>query len=882
MDAARWERLQALFHEAAELCGHEREAYLAARAGSEGELIAELRAMLDEDERGSSILDRGLAGAAHDVLDDGGGLPPGEFGAYRAVALLGEGGMGVVYLGERADLGSRAAIKVLRDAWLSPARRERFAAEQRTLAQLEHPAIARLYDAGTLRDGTPWFVMEYVEGVPITEFCRSSAADVPRRLAIFRAVCEAVRHAHRHLVVHRDLKPSNVLVRADGTVKLLDFGIAKQIEATNPRPDQTRTIARLMTPAYAAPEQLRGEPVGVHTDVYSLGVLLYELLAGRLPFDLAGCTASEAEQIVLTQEPERPSVAAGRAASGATTGLAASRAQWADLDVLCLTAMQRDPRRRYASVEALVRDVDHFLEGEPLEARPDGARYRAAKFLRRNWRPVAATAAAFLLIAAGSAFYGVRLAEARNAAVAEAARTGRIQRFTLSLLAGGEEEVSPADSLRVLTLVDRGLEEARQLDGEPAVQTDLIQTLGGIYHRLGRLERADSLLSEALERSRARLGPDHPDVAAALVAMGLLRSTQARFEEAEGMIRDALALERRTLAADHPAITEATAALGEVLVERGAYDRAIEVLGELVRLRSAAGETPEFASALNDLADAEFYAGHYEIADSLNRDVLRMYRELYGERHPKVAAALINLGAVQQERGNYEEAEGLQRQALEVNLEWHGPDHPETAASLTLVARALLFQNRFDEAEELLRRSLTIRERVFGGMHPSVASTVNELGSIALQRRRFDDAEAAFRRMTEIYQAVYDGKHYLVGIALSNLASVYLAREQYAAAEPLFRQALATYDVTLEPDHLYTGIARIKLGRSLLRQRRLEDAARETRAGYDIVSAQSSPSVSWLTSARTDLVAAYEGLGRADEAARFKAELADTARATPN
>jgi tetratricopeptide (TPR) repeat protein len=880
MDAARWEQLQTLFHAATALSRADRAAYLTARAADAPDLIAELTAMLEEDERADSILHRGLAGAASDVLGDDAVLPPGEFGAYRPVRLLGEGGMGIVYLGERADLQSRAAIKVLRDAWLSPARRERFAAEQRTLAQLEHPAIARLYDAGTLRDGTPWFVMEYVEGVSITEHCRTTAAGLNERLALFRAVCEAVRYAHQHLIVHRDLKPSNVLVRSDGTVKLLDFGIAKQIEATNPKPDQTRTIARLMTPAYAAPEQLRGEPVGVHTDVYSLGVLLYELLSGHLPFDTTHKSASEIEQLVLQQDHERPSAVATR--GGSAPARSASRSEWADLDVLCLTAMQRDVGRRYASAEALLRDIDHFLRGEPLDARPDGARYRAAKFLRRNGRAVAATAAAFVLIAGGGSFYGVRLAEARNAAVQEAARTQRIQRFTLSLLQGGEDEVSPADSLRVLTLIDRGLEEARMLDAEPVAQTDLLRTLGGIYHKLGKLERADSLLAVVLERTRGRFGPDHPDVAASLLALGLLRSTQAKYEEAESMVREALEMERRTLAPDHPAVVEATAALGQVLIERGAYEPAIAVLTDLVRLRSAGGESAELAGAINELADAQFYAGHYDVADSLNRNLLGAYKRLYGERHPKVADAILNLGAIQQEKGAYVEAEGLQREALTINVEWYGRDHPETATSLTLLARALLFQNRFGEARELLLESLAIRERVFGPVHPSVASTVNEIGSIALQRREFDDAEAAFRRMTDIYQQIYDGKHYLVGTALSNLASVYLNRGDFAIAEPLFRQAIAVFDDNLEPNHLYTGIARIKLGRSLLRQSKLEDAARESRAGYDIVSAQASPAVSFLTAARTDLAAAYEGLGRGKEAARFKAELADTARATPD
>jgi serine/threonine-protein kinase len=873
MDAERWERLQALFHEAADLAQPDRKAFLDRCAAEQPELIDELGAMLEEDASASSILDRGLAGSAGNVFGRSEGPLPGELGAYRIVRLLGEGGMGVVYLAERADLGSRAAIKLLPDAWLSPSRRERFAVEQRVLARLEHPAIARLYDAGTLADGTPWFVMEYVEGVPITEHCARTGASVRERLAIFRSVCDAVRHAHQRLVVHRDLKPSNVLVRADGTAKLLDFGIARQLEDADSKADATRTGLRLMTPAYASPEQLRGEPVGVHTDVYSLGVLLYELLADRLPFDGAGRSPSELEQLILHRDPEQPSVQAARAGLAAR----ANRGQWADLDVLCMTAMHREPERRYASADALIRDVDHFLAGRPLEARPESARYRVGKFVRRHRRPVAATAATILLTTTLGIVYTVRLAEARNVAVAEAERTQRIQRFTMSLLAGGEEEAGPADSLRVLTLVDRGLAEARTLAADPAAQTDLIRTLGEVYHRLGRLERADSLLGEALERTRARVGPDHPDVARELVALGLLRNSQARYDEAEAMVREALAIDRRGLPADHPALAEATAALADVLTERGEYEPAIAVLEELIRMRAGPAETVEQASALNQLADVQFYAGRYDVADSLNRVVLEMNRRLHGPRHPRVADVLINLGAIQQDRGDYVEAERLHREALAINRAWYGPEHPETAGGLTFVARALVFQERLEEAEELLRESLAVRERVYGPVHPAVASTVNEVGNVALRRERYDAAEEAFQRMRDIYRAVYGGEHYLMGIATSNLGSVHMARGTYATAESLVREAIAIFDATLGPEHLNTGIARVKLGRTLLRAGRVQDAERESRAGYDIVSRQASPSASWLNNARTDLVAELEALGRGGEAERFRTELANAA-----
>jgi len=879
MDATRWERIQALFHEVADLPGPAQRAFLEAECRDDPALMAEVLGLLEEDARGDSLLDRDVAHVAGQVLEQG--IPPAlldqDFGPYRMKQVLGEGGMGVVYLAEREDLGSVAAIKILRDAWLSPDRRERFASEQRTLAQLNHPAIARLYDASTLPDGTPWFVMEYVEGVPLTQFCEEHASAIPERLRLFRAVCEAVEHAHRHLIVHRDLKPSNILVKPDGSVKLLDFGIAKQLDSLEGPVDRTRTGLRLMTPAYAAPEQILGEPVGIHTDIYTLGVVLYELLTGRLPFDLANRTPSEAEAVVVEQRPERPSAAAKEKS--------VSRRAWADLDVLCLTAMHIEPQRRYRTVEALIRDIDHYLAGEPLEARPDTFGYRLGKYVRRNWRPVSAATASFIVVVGLVVFYTVRLATARNAAVAEAARTQRIQHFMLNLFQGGEEAVGPADSLRVVTLVDRGVRDAQGLDGEPAVQAELYETLGSIYQKLGKLDRADSLLRTALAQRRALFGSDHAETAKSLVALGSLRVAQAEYKEAEGLIREGLEMSKRQLRPGHPAIASATVALGQALEESGQYQEGIKVLEQAVRLRSAAGGTPtaELAASMRELANTHFYAGHLAVADSLDRLVLALTRKLNGERHPLVAEDLINLGAVQQEWGHYKEAEQYYRQALDITQAFYGPNHYKTAAGLTVLGRALRFEPQGnDEAARLFEQALVIRERVFGKVHPQVASTLNEMGGVALARNRFAEAEVLARRVLAIYRTVYGGKHAFTGVGVSNLASVYVAQQQYARAELLYREAIEIFTESQGAEHLNTGIARIKLGRTLLRQRRYAEAVRETLAGYEILAKRTDRGVSWLVDARKDLVVAYDSLGQPEQAAKFRAELADTASKAVN
>jgi eukaryotic-like serine/threonine-protein kinase len=864
MEDARWQRIQALFHEAADLPTERRGDFLKSACGEDQALMQEVAAMLDEDSRGASLLDRALAEAAHHVTGRVASptLLERDFGPYRIKELLGEGGMGVVYLAEREDLGSLVAIKLLRDAWLSPARRERFLSEQRTLAQLNHPAIARLYDADTLADGTPWFAMEYVEGQPVTGYCHGRGATIAERLRLIRLVCEAVLYAHGRAIIHRDLKPSNVLVTADGAVKLLDFGIAKHLDRGDERADATITGLRLMTPAYAAPEQVRGERAGVYTDVYSLGVMLYELLAGRLPFDLSRRTPAEGERMIVKGLPEKPSTA---------HALSASRTEWADLDVLCLTAMHPDVARRYRSVEALIRDVDHYLKGEPLEARPDSMRYRLGKFAGRHRRAVGAVGAGFLVIAGLIIFFTVRLAIARNAALAQAARAQRIQQFMLNLFDGGDPSAGPADNLRATTVIDRGIREAQALNREPGVQADLYATLGGIYQKLGNLVKADRLLQLALERRRAIFGADSREVAESLTALGCLRADQARMEESENLVREGLAMSRRSFPPGDPAVARAQTMLGRVQNLRGEYGAAITTLAEAVRAQSGSkGPVAELATSLSELANTKFYQGDYTASESLNRRVLAMHEQIYGARHPSLADDLINLAAIQTNLGHYAEAEAFDRQALDINQSWYGNDHPETGASLTYLGQALVMEGRYDEAEDMLRQSLAIQEHVYGPMHQRVAGALNELGLLALRRGKLDDAEASFRRAIQIDRAVYGERHQSVALENANLATVYLEKKEYGRAEQLFREVLARYHEALPAGHLNIAIAEIKLGRTLAREGRYGDAEGHLLAGYAIVSKPASPSVKWLQTVRAELVKLYDDTGHPEKAAAFR------------
>src|SRR5581483_1025252 len=540
--------------------------------------------------------------------------------------------------------------------------------------------------------------------------------------------------------------------------------------------------------------QIRGDRVGISTDVYSLGVILYELLTGHIPFDLSNLTPSEAATVITEHEPEKPSLAVMADGVGQSSE---NNSAWADLDVLCLTAMHKDVGRRYRSVEALMRDIDHYLNAEPLEARPDSLRYRVGKFMRRNQRGVAIAAMVLATVVGLVSFFTFRLATAKNEALAEAARTERIQQFMTNLFQGGDEAAGPSDSLKVVTLLDRGVQEAKTLNGDPKIQAELYQSLGAIYQKLGKFDKADSLLRSALEQQKRYAGEGTPEVAASLVALGNLREAQAQFDEAERLVRQGLGIEKRKLPSGHRSIAKATLILGKVLEGRGRYQQAIPVLEEAVRLESQPGVPPQdLAGSLSELANTEFYAGNLAQSESLNHRVLAIQREVYGDRHPLVADTLINLAEIQFQRGQYVEAEHLNRQALDIVQSWYGKDHPETADTMTIVGQSLTYQGRFEEAAVLLQQSLAILEHVYGPVHPRVAYALNELGQVAIREGKLDEAARDFSREVDIYRTVYHDKHYLISIALSNLAGVYAQQRQYARAEMLFRDALQRYEST--------------------------------------------------------------------------------------
>jgi serine/threonine-protein kinase len=870
MDSLLYEQIQTLFHHAVERPEHERRAFLENACANDAALMAEVLAMLDADSRNWSLLDGGLPDVAYQMI--GAPLDPvssREFGPYRLTEILGEGGMGVVWLAERKDAGNLVAIKFLPHAGLSPTRRDRFTREIRTLGKLKHPFIARLYDAGTLSNGTPWFVMEYVEGARFTDYCRAEASPIRDKLRLFRKVCEAVQYAHGQEIIHRDLKPSNILVEPDGTPRLLDFGIARELHNPAEPDEQTRPGLRFLSPDYAAPEWALEGRVGFYTDVYSLGVILYEMLTGRLPHDRTNDDRSNHDRSKPTDEsdPPRPSIAAP---APGHTGEPPGKAEWSDLDVLCLKAMRHDPGQRYQSVEALIRDIDHYLNAEPLEARPDAFSYRLGKFVRRNRRSVLAASLAFTLMVGLVLFFTARLARARDAAVAEAARTRRIQRFMLDLFGGGDKHAAPSNELRVVTLLDRGVQEASVLNSDPETQAELYQSLGRMYDMLGKHQKADGLLHLALEKTKVALGPDHPKVIDALVQLGISANGQAQFKDAERWIREGLNLAAGRLPPGDPTVLRAKSTLGMVLTDGGSFEKAVAILEPLAKLPVSEDGTYK----LTALAVSKGRTGHPEIAESLDRQALAWDRKHLGNGHPRVAFDLSELATLAANAGRFQEAQTWYREAMEINQAWYGPDHPDTILCTNLLAMILVQEGNYGAAAPLLKRVLAGQEQTYGPLHPYVALALSTIGTLELKQGNLAPAEANFRRAVAILQAKFGDTHHQTATAKANLAQVFIARKQDAQAEPLLREALKAQSEPPQPGNMSVGALHALLGCVLVRQKRYQEAESNLTAAYAILINQPKTYAKRLQEARQGLVEVYHALHQDDRANEFRAQLA--------
>ena len=732
MDVARWTQVQTLFEAALDRDPSERDAFLQTACADDPDLLAEVRSLLAADANAHPLLDSLAIDAIAlpaDLLPDG--ILPAEgerVGPYRIVQPLGRGGMGAVFLAERADgqFEQQVALKLIRGGPASGPIVRRFQSERQILARLQHPHIARLLDGGLTEDGQPYFAMEYVDGVPLDQYCEAHACSIDQRVQLMRTVCEAVQYAHRRLVVHRDLKPSNILVTGEGMVKLLDFGIAKMLTGDDDALADsalTQTGHAVMTPAYAAPEQVCHAPVTTATDVYALGVVLYELLAGQRPFDLTGRSPAEIERIVGEQMPGAPSAAAPPDRQRPLRG---------DLDTIVLKALRKEPERRYAAPEQLADDLQRVLDGHPVTAQPDTVGYRARKFLQRHRAGVVVAAAVFLLITALVSFYTVRLAEERDRAQREAATATQVSDFLQGLFAVSDPGESAGEALSARALLDQGAARIeRELADQPAVQGRMMQVMGEVYQNLGAFDAATPLLERSLALRRDALGMDHLDVATSLNSLAVLRQETGAYTTADSLFRAALAIQEERAGSRRSGRRGYTAQLGHAVHFRGTtsgptrssnvpWPSARHSSAQTTRKRRARStRSPRCASTRMTWTGRRRSTGRRWMCGA----------HFEGD-HPDVAMSLNNLAMVLRHKEPVRGGRGLYREALSMRERLYDGPHPDVAHTLNHLARLYYNQGDYAAAEPIARRALAMRIEVFGEEHVETTASMGSLAGI--------------------------------------------------------------------------------------------------------------------------------------------------------
>ncbi|MDN5865125.1 MAG: serine/threonine-protein kinase [Gammaproteobacteria bacterium] len=876
---ARWDRIETLYTQAATLEGEERERYLEAECGEDRALREEVESLLEAGEQAETFFSglarrAGLSGLSEDATGR-------RVGAWRLLQRLGHGGMGAVYLAERADrqFEKRVAIKLVPIALWGEEARRRFLLERQILARLEHLNIARLLDAGVNEDGVPYFVMEHVEGKPIDACCDENRLGVKARLELFLSVCDAVAYAHRNLIIHRDLKPANILVTETGTVKLLDFGIAKLVGA---QVEEGLTLTRLgsspLTPAYASPELLRGEAITTASDVYALGVLLYKLLCGGLPFDLAGLSETESLKRICGTTPALPSRAA--ATAKAASGPAPERLRRTlagDLDTIVMKALRKEPERRYPSVEQLADDLRNYLAARPVRARPDTAGYRLSRFVKRHRIGVAATAALVALaIASGAVIttYAIRVTEQKNLITLQRNKAQQQQQFLVSIFNAADPGVARGETITAMELLDSAAVRLdTELSGQPKVKADMLNQLGIIYFKLSSYEKARTLLERALALNTELYGKHSPETIESLKYLGLVVEYAGDFDYAKSLYQRALTTSLNA-GPDGDGLVTASILnhLGRVEMRDGHFEKADDYLRRAHALLRGQGrmESALAGDNLKYLGVLEHRRGNDVGAESYFREALTIFKGLYGDRHPAIAQTLNNLGIAMHGQGRNQRAEAVYRKVLAMQNKLYGGPQELTITTLYNLTSVLREEGRLDEAIATIQAAITMGRQLWGDSHSDLGIFYSRLGSLLTLDKRYVEAEQVLNKALEIHAATKAPNHFRTGIAHEHLGRLHAIVKKYARAEKHYRQALAIYRVAYPPGHWRIGSARSGLGNCLRAEKKYAQAQPLLLAGYRTLDAKLGPDDPLAQTALQRLVRFYEETGDAARAAQYR------------
>lgn len=825
-----WRRALALFDEFLDLEDHELRRKLRLLEDEEPETASHLRSLLEHDREKTAILDQPVEELLGDLIEQESPTRDATgclIGKYQLIRQIGRGGMGVVYEAQRADgvFEKKVAVKLLRWSADSEGADARFARERRILARLEHPSIARILDGGKAAGGRPYLVMELIEGRHLDSYCDENELSIEDRLHLFIEICRTLQYAHRRLVVHRDLKPSNILVDQQGRIHLLDFGIAKLLAEDQ---DEGLTLIgqRLMTPDYAAPEQLEDGEISTATDVYALGLILCDLLTGSHPVP----RRSESGESRISP----PSTAFGSTAKGrekeqtsrvaASRGLTPARLRQrlkGDLDLIVLKALRRQAEERYVSPEELAADIRRHLEGFPIRARKQTALSRAGAFIRRNRGPVLGVLAVMLALMLGLASTLREAGErSRQADLAEA-----VSDFLVDLFAGSEPTDARNSNPSALELLDRGAEKlAGHSDTPPELRARLMLEIGTIYLKLGKYRKAAHFSGSALLELQNVYGSNSRQAASAEGIWGASLWKLGRYREAESALRHALSSQRKMR--DDREAGETLSALGALLDSLGRFQESEEADRQALEIsRRLFGPKSEQAGTdLQNLAVSLWHQGRLSEAESMARQSLEIRLEQTGKDSASTASNFHNLGTILSGEGKYSEAEEFFRRAVQLREEIYGPLHPDLALSLSGLSAVLMKEGRPEESLPLAERALEISRRIYGPTHADVAVQLNNLGKRYYSVGRFKEAREHLVEALAIWKKTLPEDHPNISTALSNIGMICFAEGDLRAAEAMLRESLARERGRKQPSAANLCLGLCNLGRVLDAENRSKEA----------------------------------------------------------
>jgi len=830
-----WRRIDAIFHEVATVPSLQRAEVLLRLCEGRDDVREEVERLLAADEAGWSFLDIPALGERPDdsppVIEPADTLVGTRIGSYHITSRIAGGGMGVVYRARRDDeVGDYdVAIKVVKRGFGTDDMLRRFHSERRTLGNLNHPNIARVLDGGSLDDGRPFLVMEFIEGEPIDTYCETNRLTVAQRLELMRKVCLAVHFAHQNLVVHRDLKPSNILVDEHGEPKLLDFGIAKILSPGGGEQTIERTVteARMLTPEYASPEQILGRPVTTASDIYSLGVILYQLLTGRKPYRLTSRYLDEMGRHVSESAPRKPSTAIGTlpqdagaddsppsiaqvvASARQTTIDRLRRSLRGDIDNIVMMALRKEPERRYASAEQLAEDLHRHAEDLPVIARPDTWAYRTSRFIKRHRTGVIAAGLIALTLTGGiisTSLMAFRARTQRDHAGIEAESAFEIANILSDLLANMLHDATPEEA--ALLEQRLGSEEYRirhQFADKPHLQANLLTALGNVHLARGDFARAESLIMDARDMRLDEFGADSMEMALSWEAIGMLRYQQGDYPAAAEAFEACLRLHRMDLDLVHTDVGTAANNLAVALRVLGRTDEAEELHRDAlaIRRRQHGPDSPDVAESLNNLALIVSHRGDYARAIELQREVLDIRTRILGERHFLTAQSHANLAVLHHYDNDLDRAADSYQRAIAAYRDLGSSGREGLARTLPNYSDLLLRQGDRRAAEAALTEALDIQIDLYGDDHATTASVLDRLAPVENALGRFVAAEVAYQRALRIRRATLPAGHRRIGLAAMNYGVFLTERSRADEAEPLLREAVHIARTT-DPEHALT------------------------------------------------------------------------------